>query len=275
MAKINGLDIPPGLNTQYYSALSLFLTASGYDTRKRKASVSYAKRISLANNSLFVKWQNLYNDFLEPRKTSWRVYWIDLPFGTHSGANGWPGSGYSAFIHVNAPRYMAGLELLLDPPSALGPELLINGDFSAGADNWYDYGGAGGYVITTGQTTFTDEGDLYYANIAQDNIGEFEIASFLLKITLKIPTGVTGDLLTNQGDAGPFIIAGGIISPSGNEYFSGDGVTSGDGTTQIIERTLNYANDIGECGFIFGISGNPYNGNAIVYNVSLKEILTP
>lgn len=154
MPKIVGLDIPPGLITQYQSVLTLAFYNANPTIKKRKYPVSYAQRISFSNGSLFVKWQNLWGSFLAPRKLSWTNYWETLPFGTHSGTNGWPGSGYSAFIYVNAPRYMAGLELLLDPPSALGPELVIDGNFTNGLDDWINDWGSPQITFADGAVVF-------------------------------------------------------------------------------------------------------------------------
>ena len=96
----------------------------------------------VANRSLFVKWQSLYDNFEQSRKDAWTSYWITLPFGGHFGANGYPGSGYSAFIYVNAPHYQLGQDLLLDPPSTWIS--LSFADFSAGLSPWYFFDGEGG-----------------------------------------------------------------------------------------------------------------------------------
>lgn len=134
MAKIFGINIPAGwedlfnliFRQQSPALLNVLNTAAPI---KRRSSYS-----ALVLRSYFVMWQSLYDSFDSARRHSWDLYWLTLPFGSHSGANGWPGSGYSAFIYCNAPRYKAGLSLFFDPP--YGVECLQNIDFSQGANFW-------------------------------------------------------------------------------------------------------------------------------------------
>lgn len=127
-----GIDIPPGLEDAYYGAVRL-LGGNNPNTIIEKRQSPARKNFSqVSNRSLFVKFKSTWRSFDTSRKNSWTLFWEILPFGNHGGLNGWPGSGYSAFVYVNAPRYKRGEPLLLDPPG----NLIINGDFSDGDHNW-------------------------------------------------------------------------------------------------------------------------------------------
>lgn len=132
--KLPDLDIPPGLEDAYYSVIRFLGGVTGDAGTIQRIPPAKRLRKSVANRSLFVRWQDLYNGLDSGRHAAWTAYWITLPFSDHGGENGWPGSGYSAFIYVNTPRYHAGLDLLLDPP-AVG-NILINGDFNGTSDPW-------------------------------------------------------------------------------------------------------------------------------------------
>lgn len=117
MAWIDSLDIPAGLE---YAWSKLFQFASAVLQNKivvQPRTVSRRKYTGLLARSLIILWQPLYDSFSSGRRASWDVFWSTLPFGSHAGANGWPGSGFSAFIYINAPRYKFGYSLLLDPPT--------------------------------------------------------------------------------------------------------------------------------------------------------------
>jgi hypothetical protein len=133
MPTITGLDIPPGLEDAFWSIFQFSNTSQNVLNVKSSIPTRHKNAISKMN-SLFVKWQSLYNGLSSARHIAWTSYWETLPFGSHGGANGWPGSGYSAFIYVNAPRYANGLSLLLDPPAY--PELVPNGGFVGGYSPW-------------------------------------------------------------------------------------------------------------------------------------------
>jgi hypothetical protein len=127
------LDIIPGLEEAYFSIFQLNQTWDYGVLGSRICPASRYRSPQLALRSLFVKWQDLYNSFDQARKNRWTSYWIQFGAGTHRGAGGWPGSGYSAFVWVNAPRYRAGLPLILDPQYI---NLLQNGSFSDGSVGW-------------------------------------------------------------------------------------------------------------------------------------------
>jgi hypothetical protein len=116
MARIFGLDIPSGLIEQFYNALTLKPSGEAESLGKRRPTVSYATAETVGSRSLFRIFEPTWDTFLQDRRNRWASYWTSLPFGTHSGSGGWPGSGFSAFTYLNAPRWRAGLPLLLEPP---------------------------------------------------------------------------------------------------------------------------------------------------------------
>lgn len=127
------IDIPAGLEDAYHRVVS-FLGGNNPDTIiLRRQSPAKQNFYLYSDRSLFVKWKSIWRDLTVEQKSSWADFWESLPFSPHSGQNGWPGSGYSAFVYINAPRYKANLDLLLDPPVS---NLIFNGDFSLGADGW-------------------------------------------------------------------------------------------------------------------------------------------
>lgn len=113
MPNITGLDIPPGLEDPFWATFQL-----GNNSLQTKLILKTAfpirSRVNrLVLNSLFVLWQDLYNGLESACKASWEAYWLTLPFSDHGGGGGFPGSGFSAFVYLNAPRYKLGLDLIL------------------------------------------------------------------------------------------------------------------------------------------------------------------
>jgi hypothetical protein len=119
------IEIPPGLEEAYFGAVALLGGVNPNTIMSRKGSPAKKNFARVFSRSLFVIWESIWDSFDSTRKTAWTNYWITLPFGSHSGSSGWPGSGYSAFVYFNAPRYRDGLDLILDPPT----NLLLNGSF--------------------------------------------------------------------------------------------------------------------------------------------------
>lgn len=138
MVKVLGLNVPSWA-TELYNRIIKPNSLLLLDTlRLNYATVSREKKVQLKNSSYFVLWEPLWATFNQTRKDNWTDYWGTLPFGLHTGVGNWPGSGYSAFIYVNAPRFKAGQDLLLDPPTFDGG-LITNGQFKDGFDFWnYD-----------------------------------------------------------------------------------------------------------------------------------------
>jgi hypothetical protein len=220
MAKIIGLDIPAGLEFLYSQALTLKNLLSVDIISRRTYSRSWITSILISNRSLFVRWESLWDSFASGRKNAWRDYWVTLPFGSHAGAGGWPGSGYSAFVYVNAPRFKAGLDLLLDPPFI---NLIHNGDFSSGAEGWdyhlfdftsnranFDPAGEFAFLQTAGSYLFSlYDGDEYHLSFYHEISGQPIFVTIIDNETAKIyfqsgPIGFTGvfsDTFTASSDS--------------------------------------------------------------------------
>jgi hypothetical protein len=204
MVKILGLDIPAGLENLFNSIFRpQGLNTLDFLTTQSPVKQKYAYAL-LALRSFFVMWQDLYNSFDSSRRSRWDAYWLTLPFGSHSGANGWPGSGYSAFVYLNAPRYKKGLDLLLDPP--FGVELLQNIDFSEGANHWQLIRNCS---IQSGHLVFVNPGPYYEGgliwqspinNISNGNPGMFVIevdAEGIGKLNAQYPGNISLPFLGN------------------------------------------------------------------------------
>lgn len=154
MAKILGLDIPDGLENLFRAALQLKPNGDVDGIGLTLPKSTFRKKQDLRGRSLFIALESTWRGFDSTRRNAWQSYWETLPFGSHSGSNGWPGSGYSAFVYVNAPRIKANLDLLLDPP--LSSQLLLDPDLTGEGDLWtlegFEYTSPG--IITTGTESF-------------------------------------------------------------------------------------------------------------------------
>src|SRR6185503_17214187 len=105
MPKIYGLDIPPGLEEWFFKIMQFGNSSDQSNLVLKTAKPTRQRKARWNIQSLFVRWQSLYDGFDSTRKSAWTSYWSTLPFGSHVGAGGWPGSGYSAFVYVNAPLF--------------------------------------------------------------------------------------------------------------------------------------------------------------------------
>jgi|SRR6185295_7094750 len=142
MPTINGIDVPLGLLDLWNALMGTLPFNSGNTLRLNHTAVTQNRRVGLLNRSLFVVFQSIYNGLSSGQKSLWTAYWESLPFGSHAGANGYPGSAFSGFIYFNAPRYKLGLSLILDAPLH---NLIKNGDFSEFSVGWQFANGAGVY----------------------------------------------------------------------------------------------------------------------------------
>jgi len=114
--QVPDLSIPPGLEEAYFKVVQ-FGSAVGQNViLLRRSSPARSRFWTVGMRSLFVRFKSLWASFNNLRRSRWTVFWTSLPFGSHAGLNGYPGSGYSAFIYLNAPRYQRNLSILLDPP---------------------------------------------------------------------------------------------------------------------------------------------------------------
>lgn len=134
-----GLDIPDGLEQLFANVVQLAVSGENYIAGLTLPASSFPKKQILRGRSIFVALAPTYDGLSDDRKSAWTTYWATLPFGTHSGAGGWPGSGFSAFSYVNAPLYVTGADLILDAPG-FGGELVLNPAFVTDDSNWTENG---------------------------------------------------------------------------------------------------------------------------------------
>ena len=148
MALFDTIDIPAGLEDLFNALFAVGNNGTSLQTIVHPTVASPIKRAMLNNKSLFVMLEPIWLTLSGEQQDAWGLYWSTLPFGSHSGADGWPGSRYSAFVYENAKCYRLGLPWMLWPPSF---NMIYNGDFSSGADGWTNFGVtfAGGHCIFT------------------------------------------------------------------------------------------------------------------------------
>ena len=268
MAKVFGLDIPPGWEYTFSQILTLKLFRSTDTLMKRRSSVSQAKKKQIVGYSLFLLWQDLWSSFLAPRRDAWQAYWATLPFGAHSGENGWPGSGYSAFVYVNAPRYAAGLDLLLDPPNLYGPELLASPNFEDEADWLLDENAE----WSVGAITVQPDGNEYFGIAYQTFAEGLENGMYHIELNVTIPTGVVGYLTPSWWEAEPAILIGAISTEGSGDYI-GIGANTGGITNFTFSGDVEYNNDPTTNGFWLQIAGYEGTEPIIIHRASLRAHL--
>lgn len=122
MAKLFTLSIPPGMETAFANVFALKPNLNVLGLSKTLPSQTFARAQITASRSLMVLWAPLFDSFTSTRRAAWDAYW-----------GSWPGSGFSAFIQVNAPLYRLSQPLLYDPP---GVNLVPNGNFNGNANDW-------------------------------------------------------------------------------------------------------------------------------------------
>lgn len=269
MAKFFGLDIPSGLEDAFNAIVSVVEGNSALNFKHRPSGKSIVRRSGLAAQSLFVLWQSLYDGFDSTRKGKWTDYWGTLPFGPHSGSNGWPGSGFSAFVYVNAPRYKAGEDLLLDPPAGYGPELITNGGFDGNADGWVlDYGDNPFSYTDHGVLVSTD--DLADAYLRQTIEPLTAPNTFHLEFDMSVLRTGSDDTLYTKidvdsaagGEGYPYFFNGHWPDLDGVlRHYSYDGFLDGEGTDEGSTLEFKFVSDEIDAWDIF------------ITNVSLKQVL--
>jgi len=134
MAKITGLSIPSGLEDFFKQVVGVKPYDALFRATLKLPAQNYFKALKTAERSLFRKFQFYYDQLDDTEKSRWQDYWGTLPFGSHAGARGWPGSGYSAFVYINAQKLRANLPMLYYAPGEL--ELCFNGSFTGNANGW-------------------------------------------------------------------------------------------------------------------------------------------
>lgn len=235
---------------------------------KRRSGVSQAKKKQIVGYSLFLLWQELWSGFLAGRRDAWQAYWATLPFGAHSGENGWPGSGYSAFVYVNAPRYAAGLSLLLDPPTIYGPELLASPNFEDEGDWTLDENA----IWTPGAITVEPDSNEFFGIAYQVFAEGLADGMYHIELNITVPTGVVGYLTPSWWEDEPAYIIGAITTEGSGDYI-GVGASVGGLTNYTIADDVNYTNDPTTNGFQIQIAGYEGIDPIIVHSASLRAHL--
>lgn len=269
MAKFFGLDVPEGLAPLYFYIVNVVEGNASLNYKNRPSGKVAEKRKRLAGVSLFTFWESLWDGFDGSRKSAWTTYWGTLPFGSHSGAGGWPGSGYSAFVYVNAPRYRNGEDLLLDPPAGLGPELLLNPDFDGNADHWYfDYGD--NQFVYDDHSIKLSTFDLIDAYVRQEIMPLVAPATFRLQLDMSVQRVGDDDNLyynfnvdSSAGGEGYPQFSDGIWPDLDGvlRHYSWDGFLDGEGPDEGSTLTLDFFSDEIDAWEI------------VITNVSLKKVL--
>lgn len=193
MALFDTLDIPDALLDLWNAIFAVGNSGTTLGYRYSPSSRSPARRTALSVRSLLVILQPIWYDLTGAQYDAWEAYWSTLPFGPHSGLNGWPGSGFSAFVYENAKCYRAGLDWMLWPPTY---NMVYNGDFALGSSGWTLVNA----TISAGQCNFADP--LHNAQLHNNFAFTFDLrAGHTYRIQIEIGAG-TGQL--NWGLDMPF-----------------------------------------------------------------------
>lgn len=158
MVKVTGLSVPDPLLNAYFKTLTSKNSFGIDNVGLKLPSQNWTRAKRTANRSLFLYLAPTWETFLSDRRTAWQAYWIALGHSFELTTAGWPGSGFSAFVEVNAPRIKLGEDLLLDPPATA---IILNGGFDGSLDPWYAFapidsgeGFSWGAVWADGQVTW-------------------------------------------------------------------------------------------------------------------------
>lgn len=196
MAKIFGLEIPDGLENLFARVLQLKPNGEVNGIGLTLPKTTYRKNTVLRGQSLFVGLESYWDSLNGTQKSGWTDYWESLDFSSHSGAGGWPGSGYSAFVYFNAPRVRDGLDIQLDPPAALGPDIIVNGGFDGTGYPWelnYDLP-----IFTWDDGIVYAEADEFDDGQVRQNVGawqqEGDAQDWRLEFDMRIVVGAGGSL---------------------------------------------------------------------------------
>jgi len=150
MPTIFGLDIPPGLEGLYYAIFGYPNSANPNVIRVNNTHVPRIRKSSLIGISFLHYCEPFFTALTQTVKDLFTDYWGELPFGTHTGAGNWPGSGFSAFVYYNRQRPKNTFPLFLEPP------------FNFSCNLAYGFGATGGTFEPT-ETTLQKISFLHYA----------------------------------------------------------------------------------------------------------------
>lgn len=226
MVKFEELDIISGLEEAFFRIWQLNDKATALAMYAKKTSPARKNFSRVGSRSYFVQLQSLYNSFTSLRRSAWDAYWNTLPFGSHAGANGYPGSGYSAFIYINAPLWKAGDDLILDPP--LVTNMLINGTFDGTLDPW----ATGDGWLFGDDFVYINPGDWGGVPLYQYVDGGTDGVSYKIKYDVRLNA-------RNFEDTGP---CSAIVSPDFGDNSDGDNVIDlqpyADGDWHTVEQDI-------------------------------------
>lgn len=123
------MSIPPGLEEAFFKIFQFASATAQNRIILHRSSPARRLYSRVALRSYFVQLAPGYDLLSNSRHLAWTAYWVLLPFSSHLGQNGYPGSGFSAFVYLNAPRVKAGLSLILDPPGWVQVDTTFNRDW--------------------------------------------------------------------------------------------------------------------------------------------------
>jgi hypothetical protein len=131
MAWYNTLNIPSGLEELFAKVLQLKpnLGVTGIGLTLPQQTV--VKKKVTGSRSPFVRWQSLWQALNGTYKINWRFYWKILEHNNRPNVGGWPGSGFSGYVFINAPRYKASLAFLDDAPLPLAQYFIEPSDLAS------------------------------------------------------------------------------------------------------------------------------------------------
>lgn len=266
MSLIEGLDIIPGLEQAFFSIFNLGNNSTENKILVQPRTVSRPKYSKLALRSLVVLWTPIYDGLTGTQKLAWTTYWESLPFGSHSGFHGWPGSGFSAFVYLNAPRLRAGLPLKLSPLPELGPEILFNAALIGSYHGWTLQGCvyiAGGVQVTA------DGGGTYDATITQ-NIGALQPGVFRIEVTCSIPNSLNPEVSSAPYDPVRKVLFAGL-GTTGTPRYLGVGVDSNGNVAQTYGVDATLGNDPTKYFFRATVGADPDEGPILISGLSFKR----
>lgn len=105
MAIVPSLDIPPGLEEQFFGIVQFASATEQNRIVLRRSSPARNRFYTVGDRSLFVKLQPYFDALTQSDRFVWYDNW-----------GGYPGTGYSLFTQINAPNYQNNLPYQLIAP---------------------------------------------------------------------------------------------------------------------------------------------------------------